>query len=364
MKVLTLLRPENLPFMLELHQQGCEMWDLRDAAVAFRRFNIPVQPVDIVSCADGGSGIEAEIKAMANTVEMLHTSEGIDALVVWTDAIPYTRAAVIAAKHLGIPTFEITHGFMNTYRQGHFECKSYVDHILSPGEEEVDFRKFYGQSVEVVPCGKPQWDSVTPGYIDACRDAVRDRFSIPGGRPIVLYGTTWRHQFSTWENDGGDIAPEVFEAHMNLRTVCNPFLIVKPHYSVATKALTDNLRNHLGSMGVTDFAVITGDSQLFIPACDLLVSHKSSLLVEGVLMDKPTVGFDFRERNDFAFYWDKGIAWEADPGNLMHTMSAVLLDKGVKRKMTADRPAAKWYFNNACDGHAAQRCVDAIRDRI
>jgi len=350
--------------MLELHQQGHDMWDLRDAAVAFRRFNIPVQPVDLCGFAEVGRTPEGEVKAMANTIELLNAAEHFDALVVWTDAIPYTRAAVLTCKSLGIPTFEITHGFMNTYRQGHFECKSYVDHILSPGEEEVDFRAFYNQSVEVVPCGKPQWDSVDTRYIEACRDAVRERFNIPGGRPVVLYGTTWRHQFSTWEMDGGDISPEVFEAHMNLRTVCNPFLIVKPHYSIATRALTDNLRNHLGSMGVTDFAVITGDSQLFIPACDLLISHKSSLLVEGVLMDKPTVGFDFRERNDFEFYQNKGIAWESDPKNLMHTISAVLLDREVKSKMTADRPAAKWYFNNACDGFAARRCVDAIRDRI
>jgi len=350
--------------MLELHQQGCDMWDLRDAAVSFRKFNIPVQPVDLCGFAEAGPGLEGEIKAMANTIELLHAAEHFDALVVWTDAIPYTRAAVLTCKSLGVPTFELTHGFMNTYRQGHFECKSYVDHILSPGEEELDFRKFYGQSVEVIPCGKPQWDSVDAAYNEACRDAVRRRFGIPGGRPIILYGTTWRHQFSTWENDGGDISPEVFEAHMNLRTVCNPFLLIKPHYSVATTAMSKNLSEHLGTRGVTDFAVVNGDSRMFIPACDLLVSHKSSLLVEGVLMDKPTVGFDFRERNDFAFYEDKAIAWESDPKNLMYTMSAALLDGTVKARMTADRPKAKWYFNNACDGHAAQRCVDAIRDRI
>ncbi len=296
---------------------------------------------------------------MAQVIDTLRIME-YDALIVWTDAIPTTRCAVLASRKRGIPTFEITHGAFNTYRQGHFECDSYVDAILAPGQEEADFRSFYGSAAQVLITGKPSFDWMAAMDNQAERARIKEQWGIPAHRPIVLYGMTWRHPFSTWERDGDRGEWDVYAAHANLLPICKPYLLVKPHYVFENKAMVEALHTELQQMGLVEYSVVTGPTRSILPACDLIVSHKSTLLVEGVLMDIPCVGFDFRERNDHAFYPDLGIEWCEKRADLLPTMTRCLLDATTKQRLADERMTAKTYFNGPNDGHAAERCVSSI----
>jgi CDP-glycerol glycerophosphotransferase (TagB/SpsB family) len=291
--------------------------------------------------------------------------EKYDALLVWSDAPEVEKEAVLRFRGEGVPTFEITHGSLNTYRQGHFECNSFVDTILAPGQEEVDFRTFYHQTVEVVKTGKPAYDPLVEGNHAALRAGARERLAfLPTKRPIIYYAMTWRHPFSTWEMDTDLGVGTVTTAVQALSSICNPFLIIKPHYVGTTPASCEKLKRVLDAGGLTDYAIVMGDPLLSLPAADLLVSHKSSILVEGVLLDIPTIGFDFRERNDFAFYPAKGIEWIAKREALPSSMLRCLLDAPTKARLAEERVGAKTYFNSANDGHAAERCVAAIEERV
>lgn len=287
-----------------------------------------------------------------------------DAIIVWTDATPMNRIAVLACKRLGIPSFELTHGCLNTYKQGHFECESYVDTILAPGQEEADFRSFYGAEAKVEVCGKPSFDWMASADRLAMRQQIRDGFRIDPRRPLIVYGMTWRHPFSTWERDKDAGFGTVMEAFMNLQPVCRPFLVVKPHYSIASPETVEKVKTMLEENGVTDFGILCGPTRSILPAADLLVSHKSSLLVEGVLLDVPSVGFDFRERNDFDFYRCRGIEWVDKRDELIESMARCLLDRKTKERLATERQAAKHYFNGPNDGKAALRCVDAVEAAV
>lgn len=303
--------------------------------------------------------INALIPAMAQVIDTLRVRD-YDALLVWTDAPPTTRCAVLASRHRGIPTFEVTHGALNSYRQGHFECDSYVDVILAPGQEEVDFRTFYGNSAQVVITGKPSFDWMATVDKQAERERIKTEHGIPSHRPVVLYGMTWRHPFSTWERDGDRGEWDVYSAHMNLLPICKPFLLIKPHYVFESEFMVKRLQHELEQQGVVEYGIVTGPTRAILPACDMVVSHKSSLLVESVLLDIPCVGFDFRERNDFAFYQNLGIEWCSDRKKLLETMSHALLDQQTKQRLVSERIAAKAYFNGPNDGRASERCVATI----
>lgn len=307
--------------------------------------------------------INALIPAMAQIIDTLNARE-YDALLVWTDAIPTTRCAVLASRKRGIPTFEVTHGAFNTYRQGHFECESYVDVILAPGQEEADFREFYGSAAEVIVTGKPSFDWIATCDRAAQKEVIKERWQIPAHRPVVLYGMTWRHPFSTWERDSDRGEWDVYSAHLNLLPVCKPFLLVKPHYVFESELMVKRLHYEMEQMGVVEYAIVGGPTRDILPACDLVVSHKSSLLVEAVLLDIPALGFDFRERNDFAFYPNLGIEWCSDRLKLLETMTRCLLDFPTKDRLNTEREAAKHYFNGPNDGLAAERCTTTIEQVV
>lgn len=303
--------------------------------------------------------INANIPAMVQIIDTLNARD-YDALIVWTDAIPTARCAVLASRKRGIPTFEVTHGAFNTYRQGHFECDSYVDVILAPGKEEADFRRFYGSAAEVIMTGKPSFDWMADIDMEAQRSVIRERWQIPERRPVILYAGTWRHPFSTWERDRDWGEWDVYSAHMNLLSICKPFLIVKPHYCTAGRGAVEAIKHRMEQDGIVEYGIMTGPTRDILPAVDLVVSHKSTMLVESVLLDIPALGFDFRERNDFAFYPGLGIEWCDKRDRLLSAMGRCLLDSTTKDRLAMERVEAKHYFNGPHDGKAAERCVAAV----
>ena len=272
MRIVCLLRPENRTLVEALLAAGHSVIVNEQVAGAMPTECEPLPWPNERSGIRGYAGmsitekINALIPAMAQVIDTLNARE-YDALIVWTDAIPTTRCAVLASKKRGIPTFEVTHGAFNTYRQGHFECDSYVDVILAPGQEEADFRRFYGSPSEVIITGKPSFDWMHGMDRKAAKASIREQWQIPAHRPIVLYGMTWRHPFSTWERDEDRGEWDVYQAHLNLQPICKPFLLVKPHYVFENPMMVDRLRYELDQMGVVEYAIATGPTRTITRTC-------------------------------------------------------------------------------------------------
>lgn len=368
MRIVFLARVENSGLIRELLNRGHEVL-IPDAQVdIFRRAGLKVGEIrlpDDPNTLRGylGLPVERKIECIANAAPQVIdaiTSCKPDAVIVWTDAPPLPRLVCIAARARGIPTFEITHGSFNTYRQGHFETESYVDYVLAPGQEEVEFREFYGSSARVVVTGKPTLDwAATVDRAEARRQLV-EASGISPKRPIILYGMTWRHPFSTWERDRDLGESDVFNAHKMLLNVCKPYLIIKPHPVMAQGWFAERLKAQCDEAGMTDYAVTTMPVSSILPACDLLVSHNSSLLVEGVLCDIPAICFSFREWNDHGFHSGKGVECIGKREELLGAMARCLLDRSTKDRLADERVAAKHYFNGPNDGKATERVAETI----
>ena len=366
LRVLTLLRAENAGLTRELSRRGHEILAPESVAadLGAQPIGWPTDPHAVPNYLHKPLKDKLDLlnSSLPEAIKAVREAGHLDALVVWTDATPMMRAAVLAAKQMGVPTFEVTHGALNTYRQGHFECESYVDHILAPGQEEADFRTFYGSDVDVIQTGKPSLDWIANTDIVSTRQAIREQLGLPDRRPIVIYGMTWRHPFSTWERDRDLGESDVARAHMALQHVCSPFLVIKPHYCMGSPAVAERVKQAWSEAGAVEFAVYNGPVRGLLPAADLVVSHKSSLLVEAVLLDIPAIGFDFRERNDFRFYPARGIEWVERRDDLLPAMLRCLLDRPTKNRLATERESAKHYFNGPNDGRATQRAADAIEN--
>jgi len=369
--ILALLRQENASLISDMCEAGHQVFCIRDAAVHFRKLlNLPIQPVDFDenhAVMDMPAGFEfgETMPMIIDGIKDCIRDNKIDAMVTWTDAPPDQRVSILTARHMGVPTFEITHGATNTYRQGHFEYESYVDYVLAPGQHEADFRKFYGSNANVVVTGKPSFDWITQSEnLKFSRNEARAQFGIDERRPVIVHAMTWRHPFSVWERDRdwGDKA--VIEAHMNLLPICNTFLIIKPHYSQGNKEYANHIRNYCETAGVTDFAVMTGGPIVPLTMADLVVTHKSSIIVEAFLLDLPVVMFEFRERNDFSWFDGYGAELVADRGELYPAMARCLLDRETKERLAVERARGREYFNYKCDGDAGKRCVEVIEKAV
>ena len=365
MRLIIVARSENAGLVAEMCKRGHEVL-MPDAIIGlFRQAGLPVQPINMPQDPNAIPGylgltmeqkIQCIVSAAPQVIDAVTASKA-DAVVVWTDAPPLPRLMVLAARARGIPTFEITHGSFNTYRQGHFETESYVDYVLAPGQEEVDFRAFYGSKANVVVTGKPTLDWTTTVDKPLIRSQLCEQAGITR-RPIVMYGMTWRHPFSTWERDKDLGESEVFSAHKMLLNVCKPYLIIKPHPVMANMA--ERVRAMCDEAGMTDYAVSTMPVSSILPGCDLLVSHNSSLLVEGILCDIPSVCFSFREWNDHRFHSGKGVECIEKREDLLAAMARCLLDAPTKDRLAQERVAAKHYFNGPNDGHATERVLNTI----
>ena len=367
MRIVFAARLENAGLISEMLRRGHEVLIPDSQIAAFLQAGMAVKPIILPQDPNTIPGylaltMEQKIQCVANAAPQVIdaiTASGADAFVVWTDAPPLPRLMVLAAKARGIPTFEITHGSFNTYRQGHFEVESYVDYVLAPGQEEADFRAFYGSKAQVIITGKPTLDWTAMVDKPLVRGTLMEQADIRK-RPIVLYGMTWRHPFSTWERDKDLGESEVFNAHKMLLNVCKPYLIIKPHPVMANMA--ERVRVMCDEAGMTDYAVTTMPVASILPACDLLVSHNSSLLVEGILCDIPAICFSFREWNDHRFHAGKGVECIERREDLLGSMARCLLDAPTKDRLASERVAAKHYYNGPNDGCATERVVTRIEE--
>ena len=373
MKIFANLRYENASLVTDICDAGHELYMPRHICVYFRKLlQRPIQPVDFADPDEDDMAKYAAPFEHANRVPSIidgfldaHAKHKFDAVLLWSDAPTLQRCIALAARHVGVPSFEVTHGATQTYRQGHFEVNSHVDKILSPGQHEVDFRRFYAQGDwNCIVTGKPSLDWL--GTLDkaAARSAMRGKFGIPEDRPCILYAMTWRHPFSVWERDTDHGELAVLQAHMNLLPVCNPYLIIKPHYAVGSEEYAAAVTRMCNDNRITDFGVMTGDPTFPLLCADLVVTHKSSIMVEAILLDLPVVMFEFREYNDFAWFQNKGAELVEKREDLLPAMTRALLDNGTRRRLATERQEAKHYFNGPCDGKAGQRCVKAIEEVV
>jgi hypothetical protein len=113
-------------------------------------------------------------------------------------------------------------------------------------------------------------------------------------------------------------------------------LLVKPHPNEAT----DTFRQAVVEFRTTDIHLVSkSDSPYpFLFVCDAVVTHRSSLAVEGAVLGKPVVVVNFTGTPDAFPYVASGIAAGAyEPGDVEPAIRAVLYDEPTRTLMAERR---------------------------
>lgn len=212
------------------------------------------------------------------------------------------------------------------------------------------YAQAFGIPVErCLPIGLPRTDRLLAEK-DALRAAFRRKYPHLAGRTLYLFCPTFREQ------DGARVAydPGIDWAALSKALRPEELLIVSRH-PVMTEPLLDAKYPNL-------IDLTQEPTSNLLAACDVLITDYSSVFYDACLLDKPTV-FYCPDLADYArgFY----LRFPEDlPGPLVTDPAALL---PALRETESDPPKARIAAFcrtqlAACDGHAADRAADLVRE--
>jgi len=292
-------------------------------------------------------------------IDALHLQEDLVGVVGWNSSQIHLRALCLAAKEIGIPSFEIDHGCMATYLHGHFEADPVADHIFcSP--EHAEFLRAYGYNGEVHETGRPLYDT----WEDMSTTEARARIGLSIDGPVVLHTTTWCHEYSAWSDEDYVSRSEgALVAAMQIVQSVEPCAYI--HSLRGGSPSTEEMVGHfLEEAGIAD-AIVTKDHNLqqLIPCADVVVAPKGSAAAEAVIAGKPAIILDFRPQLDDWAWKKKGIiaSRKEDPKLIAEDILKCLVDPSTIENLEAERRDGRLWFNGP--GNAAEKIAEIMVEK-
>ena len=199
--------------------------------------------------------------------------------------------------------------------------------------------------------GIPKTDVLFGERAIRAQRAVRERYTIPEGRRVILYAPTFRGDTMVAARHPGGLDLELLAERLGQDHV----LLVRSHPAVRS-------RPPIGP-GARSFAIdVSGYPEVndLLLVTDVLVSDYSSIVFDFALLGRPMVFFapdhDAYER-ERGFYFDYrgGV-----PGPVFETTEALAsyLRAGAFDTERVRRFAAEWF--EVADGHATERFVERV----
>lgn len=130
------------------------------------------------------------------------------------------------------------------------------------------------------------------------------------------------------------IAPVFLQAVEHMRVVV-PNLVVK--VAAASPARADQLRAIVHKLGVSDVAVVTGQTQSVLAACDVALVASGTATLETALLQKPmVVGYRFSNLTYWLGRWLVRVPWFSLPNILLDQQ---VVPELIQHALTAERVA-------------------------
>lgn len=291
-------------YILEMHRYfafvertGVELFP--DAEIA------GVHPDDVANVYDDARAA----MRLAASFRQLAASEKIDMVVVSCDLTPARSPIIIEAKRLGIPTFNIEHGYTGSYFRPHvfYENSPVVipfisdfinlDNIL----EKQIWEEYYAQvrgddTMKFVVNGTPSDMSYDRTLT---KEQARERLALHKDMFTVCITTTW-HDLNNPVNILHSLfedaeAIKIFFSMLGQVFLGKEFqLIVKIHPAHATANVFNDLREFLHSLaeahGIRNILVTAEQLESVLASSDLILcSTLSSVLWEGFVAGVPAL---------------------------------------------------------------------------
>lgn len=289
----------------------------------------------------------------------------ISLVLVWTDVLRQLKAFTFAAQAANIPVLQLLHGGFNNYFVGHYENQIYSDKLANIADYSKDFFHFYGRDTgKCVPTGRIEFD-----YPAARRHDSRNEMCIKLGldphKPIVVFGTTWTFPHSAWYYDSrkniGDTYAAFTKAFAKLKKKHPDLqLLVKVHPEIREPYTPAFFQETAAQAGI-DNAIVTAEHlQESLAVCDVLVTFKSTICVDAVLLDKPVIVLNFQPTSDRLFYSDHAFHYVRNPEDTYKAIENALFNDCFRQELEQKREHSKKYFNYLNDGKALDRIVALI----
>jgi len=266
-------------------------------------------------CGDAGvGGFVDEFRPFLRyeLMDVLHTAGAIEQVLsshrcrfILTMGVPPGEFRwALAGRRLGIRTYVVSHGFVETYKLPVHYSPANSDEIILWGEvTEPLVREVCGPDHAVSVLGNPAYDTIVKDYLTAPRD--------PG--PLLALG--YRPEAKTLVFFSGTHAirgnPEKhIEPIRALREVKRTFgdrvnVIVKLHPHEAPDLYRQYLEEDLGR-----FIIVKGEVELFklMRLADVAVSLDSTTLLEAMIFKLPTLQLGLTSHGVEADYHKRGAA--------------------------------------------------------
>ncbi len=262
----------------------------------------------------------------------------------------------------GFPLKRIEGDVEDALEEGYVFCakrdSSFIDLLLAYAEADREIlARCYWYDGEIAVWGVPRNDVFINGNV-AIHKKVRDAFSLPEDRKLVLYAPTFRVDLST---DAYKLDAAALKAACEQRFSGEWSVLIRLHPNVAAKS--EGLFLYDGE-NVLD-ATMYPDMQELLVASDFLITDYSSSMFDFGLSGKPC----FRFATDIESYMkDRNFYFDFEEIPFPATYSNEELIAKISNFSNEDYSAKREAFYNrlnfVTDGKASARCADWIEEKL
>jgi hypothetical protein len=297
-----------------------------------------------------------EIRAVLN-------QDDPDLLILYAESSGMGRAAVAAAKELGIPSFAVQHGIMYPRYYSH----EHAPHEVGPesdGGETVPIptrTAVFGSLARdllvsrgclpperIVITGSPKFDALVESARRYDRRDTRSRLGIGGDGPMLVVAT----RFSA-------IGPVFDELVRAAESISELWLVVKPHQAEPAEPY----RQVVDEVGASRVRVIAASENLMelLVASDGLITVDSLASSEALVLGRPVLVVNLP--SNLGPLVDRGVAlgvWQGE--SIEDRLRKMLFDRDSVSELEVRRKEYIQEFAFGADGGSTQRILEAMRE--
>lgn len=317
-------------------------WRRAAAQAKLRWDGVPLSSLAEQEISFGLARLLCNAARMVACARTMLEKESPSLVVLTNDRADFGRAIGLGARAAGVPSMLVQFGL--TLAPAHWHPGVAADLAAVQGEApaEVIRNADNHPGLQISVTGQPKHDVLLRKVAMFPRAQVCDEYGLDPRRPIVLYAShALGEQSSTSRRGLAErrlAAREVEAVYRTMAELKNVELVVKPHPNedvephnqVLKKVSADNIRLVQGIEPI----------EALLSACDVLVTHHSTVGLEAVLLGKPLVIVNLSGRPDPFPYVRCGVAVGAyQDCDIASTIEAALFDPPTREGMAASRPA-------------------------
>ncbi len=300
----------------------------------------------------------------------LFNKKNIRAVLVDEDLGMFNRTLVDIARSYQIPTISLLHGVPASL----YRTSSIADVHAVWGQYEKDVLIQKGVPAEQIEItGNPGLDKVYEENRDRAhknlRERVFDQYQIPRENKLVVLAT---------QHYADDDKPAIINIHHTkseieellhstlsaIEEIESTTLIIKMHPRDPRELFTKRIvRKYDMRKKVIVLRDIDGSSLL--QACDILIGTKSSILLEGIALEKPVITVNYSSRPDIHPYAEKGAAVAVKkPSEMKTAIESLLFSAEAVERLAKSRNNSLPYFIEPAQGRAAEAVIKLVNRLI